>query len=110
MSFWCSKVQQASILNKQCFLLLQDCFTVPQVSQADSSAVSVRLQARGSDVPPGNTLMAVATYATPSGDPRTATLKASLVIARLLVKSARQISCLQTSGWSLCDALQHCIA
>lgn len=56
--------------------MLQDCFTVPHVSQTDSTAVTVRLQGRGSEVPSDNSLMAVATYACESGEPRTATLQA----------------------------------
>ena len=57
--------------------LLQDCFTVPEVSPSDSTAVSVRMEARGSHVPANNTLTAVATYALPSGKPRTAVLTVS---------------------------------
>lgn len=52
--------------------------TVPNVNQADGSAVSVQLQARGNSVPADNMLSAVATYATVSGEPRTANLQASL--------------------------------
>ena len=56
---------------------MQDCITVPQVSNTDSSAVIVRLQARGSGVPSDNTLTAAATYASSSGEPRTTSTKAS---------------------------------
>lgn len=57
--------------------MLQDYVTLPHVSHADSSAVLVRLQARDCGVPSDNSLIAVATYASPSGEPRTTTLKAS---------------------------------
>ncbi len=56
---------------------MQDCITVPRVSSTDSSAVIVRLQARGSGVPSDNTLTAVATYTSSSGEPRTTSTKAS---------------------------------
>jgi len=57
--------------------LIQDCITVPHVSSTDSSAVLVRLQARGSGVPSDNTLTAVATYASSSGEPCTTSTKAN---------------------------------
>ncbi len=56
---------------------MQDCITVPHVSSTDSSAVIVRLQGRGSGVPSDNTLTAVATYTSSSGEPRTTSTKAS---------------------------------
>ena len=59
-------------------LCLQNCMIVPNVNQADGSAVSVQLQARGNGVPADNMLSAVATYATVSGEPCTASLQASL--------------------------------
>ena len=48
--------------------------TVPRVDQAEGSAVSVQLQARGHGVPADNMLSAVATYASVSGEPRTSML------------------------------------
>ncbi|DBB01695.1 TPA: Protein PTHB1, variant 2 [Trebouxia sp. C0004] len=59
----------------------QDCITVPHVSSTDSSAVIVRLQARGSGVPSDNTLKAVATYASSSGEPRTTSTKVTLPLS-----------------------------
>ena len=50
------------------------------MNQADGSAVSVQLQARGSGVPADNMLSAVATFASVSGEPRTASLQASLAL------------------------------
>lgn len=51
---------------------------MPSVDQVEGSAVSVQLQATGSGVPADNMLSAVATYATVSGEPRTASLQAGL--------------------------------
>ncbi|DBA69081.1 TPA: hypothetical protein ACH3X2_013241 [Trebouxia sp. C0005] len=59
----------------------QDCITVPHVSSTDSSAVIVRLQARGSGVPSDNTLTAVATYVSSSGEPRTTSTKVALPLS-----------------------------
>ena len=58
---------------------MQDCITVPSVSQADSSAISVQLHNRGRNVPAGNTLSAIATYAAASAEPRTRALQASIL-------------------------------
>ncbi|KAL0044614.1 hypothetical protein WJX82_002814 [Trebouxia sp. C0006] len=59
----------------------QDCITVPHVSSTDSSAVIVRLQGRGSGVPSDNTLTAVATYTSSSGEPRTTSTKVALPLS-----------------------------
>ena len=85
--------------------------TVPSVDQAEGSAVSVQLQARGHGVPADNMLSAVATYASVSGEPRTASLQAGLSNKSMaaweqgLLGQRAQCTCLigsLTSGCGVC--------
>ena len=62
---------------------------MPSVNQADGIAFSVQLQARGNGVPADNMLSAVATYATVSGEPRAASLQASLSVVHVYITAGQ---------------------
>ena len=87
-----SELEDPAFANYAC--CLQDSFTVPSVSGADSRAVSVQLQNAGHNVPADNVLSAVATYAAASGEPRTAALQANAAPAVNQSSSCLQACCI----------------